>query len=61
MTAKEGAKWIGSVLMVKDGAIQYEAEVLDAKIVYGDRLLLVKPVAGTGQKWIKTWGYKGGV
>lgn len=59
MGAKEMAKLIGTVVLIRDGECKYEAKVVDAKESYGKLRLLVEPVAGCGQRWVQDWCGKG--
>lgn len=57
-TTAELVKWLGRLVRVALrggeglGNVVLRARVLDAKQVYGQVRLLVKPLEGTGQGWV---------
>ena len=53
-TVRELAPAIGSTVRVYFEGLTFECQVIDAKNSYGKIRLCVKPVAGTGTKWIET-------
>lgn len=55
----EMTKVLGTVVLVKDGPVAYEATITDVKISYGSELYKVVPVAGCGSKWVKDFVGKG--
>lgn len=57
-SVKEFAKLIGTVVLISDGEVKYEATIEDVKVAYGRALYLVKPVAGSGEKWVADYSNK---
>lgn len=55
VSVAELMKDIGKTVLVRDGEIQYEVKIVDVKTAYGQIRYLVRPVAGSGEKWVMSF------
>jgi len=53
MTNIEKIKLVGTKIIIKLDEFNIEVFIIDFKTSYGRDRWLVKPVAGTGEKWIE--------
>lgn len=54
MPARDQAERLGTIgkLLIAEGLL-VEVRILDAKSAYGQERLLVSPVSGSGEAWVK--------
>ena len=56
-TAEQNASWlalfIGKAGVLRCEYLSVEVTIIDAKRSYGRTLLLVRPIAGSGEQWVE--------
>lgn len=54
MNQEDIEKWVGKIGIMALGPFEIEVKVKELKSAYGNLLLLVEPVAGYKQAWVRS-------